>query len=102
MYRNELSVSLTLLTIYTSRKMPVLRVAQDVWWGLTAERDTVQERAISAPSRSLHLILCLAVAQAISNRSVIARCRLDIGPVCARLLVNRMALGGASCSVLLT
>jgi len=61
-----------------------------------------EERTISAPSRSLHLILCLAVAQVISNRSVIARCRLDIMPVCARFLVSRMALGVALCSVLFT
>ena len=70
--------------------------------GLTAERDTVQESKISASSRILHPILCLAVAQEIINRSATARCRLDIRPVRARFLVNRVALRAALCSVLLT
>ena len=38
----------------------------------------------------------------ISNRSVTARCRLDVRPVCARFLVNRVELRRALCSVLLT
>jgi hypothetical protein len=70
--------------------------------GVTAEWYTVQDRTISASSRSLHPILCLAVAQAIINRNVTARCRLRIRPVRDRFLVNRLALRGALCSVLLT
>jgi hypothetical protein len=63
---------------------------------VTAERDKVQERTISATD------FVSGRSSGDINRSVAAKCRPDIRPVCARFLVNRMALRGALCTVLLT